>query len=294
MEPFGVKAIAVALTAATLLAVRAVKKKSLSTAGARVGFCVGFLIVATGLRGLVLFGFYQLGSWATKYKASVKAGLDATATAHSCRGARQVLAVTVTAVSLSLVHAVACGKERPVDFAKDPVASRLTCAVLAHHATCLADTWASELGMITQRGAATVILVTRPWRKVPAGTNGGISIVGTVWSIIGGAAVGLLTVLMDALSGIYPLNAWTMVAFGALTGFVGSLVDSVLGATVQATYWDPVTKLIHHDNGGDVDLSSLKHLSGISILTNEQVNFVSVALTSLLGGWVLGPWFFSL
>jgi uncharacterized membrane protein len=63
------------------------------------------------------------------------------------------------------------------------------------------------------------------------------------------------------------------------------MLDSLLGATLQATFVDPDTKMIHHE----LVRHNLKHVCGISLLTNAQVNLVSVAVTTYLGGWVLAP-----
>lgn len=124
MDPFGSKVLALATTVASLLAFRAVRKKSLTPGGAAVGFAVGFLLVATGLRGMVLFFFYQLGSWATKYKKQLKESMDATVAHSSVRSGAQVLAVSLVAVLLSLFHAYYYGAEQAIDFAAAPMPSR--------------------------------------------------------------------------------------------------------------------------------------------------------------------------
>ena len=46
-----------ALAAASLLAIKAMRSRSLSRSGAVAGFIVGFLLVLTGWRGMVLFCF---------------------------------------------------------------------------------------------------------------------------------------------------------------------------------------------------------------------------------------------
>lgn len=140
MDPFAPKTCVIATAAATLLAWRARRRKSLTTAGAATGFVVGFLLVATGLRGFCLFGFYQLGSMATSYKASYKVTVDATAAHAGQRGSMQVLCVSIVAVVLSLQHAWYFGAERAIDFTASAGPSRLTTAILAHHAVSLADT----------------------------------------------------------------------------------------------------------------------------------------------------------
>jgi len=337
LEPFGLELNALALLVATALAARAVKRRTLTRNGAIAGFCVGFLIVSTGPRGLLLIYFYQLGSWATKVRKSEKARLDATVVDHSVRGVVQVLAVSSVAVMLSLYHAATFGRERPIDFSSSSSAaadnnaerSSVACAVLAHHANSLGDTWASELGMLASsrknRNTAGISssmprLITKPWVHVPPGTNGGVTLSGTSYSVLGGAIMGLLFALTDLLqnnllvsaaveggeeSGASAADAAavaTMVAqiatFGGACGFLGSLIDSVLGATVQASDYDKETrqivdaKQIQHSKvkfeGYDV-----KRVCGRDWLSNEQVNFVSVVITTVFGGWILGPWWFA-
>ena len=297
MDPFAPKTLVLATTAATCLAWRAWRKQSLTRTGTAVGFTVGFLLVATGLRGLVLFYFYQIGSMATKYKAQRKATLDATCVTSSQRGGVQVLCVSLVAVCLSLWHAVYYGPEQAIDFTTAPAASRLTTAVLAHHAVSLGDTLASELGMVTAMNSATKtktmpmqpVLVTQPWRRVPIGTNGGVTVAGTLWSGVGGMLIGALTVAMDAISGLAPLQFVQVTLYGGLCGLVGSFLDSLLGATLQVTYYDTETKLVYHH---DPQTRSARRVCGNAILSNEQVNLVSVALTAYLGGWIIAPWFF--
>lgn len=286
MDPFRPKALVLATALATFLAVRAIKKKSLTKLGAMVGFVVGFSIVATGLRGVTLFAFYQIGSWATKYKMTVKQGKDATACESATRGPSQVLACSIAATVLSMMHAIWCGSEDAIDMNAKPLASRLTLAVLSHHACCLGDTLASELGILS---SAAPVLVTKPWKRVPPGTNGGITLIGTIWSLVGGALMGLFTVAMDLLSGINPLQSMQKIAFGAICGFIGSMIDSFLGATLQMTYFDVEKKLVYHDQ----HLDSAKPVAGnVPLLNNEQVNFVSVVATMFLGGWIIGPMIF--
>ena len=76
-------------------------------------------------------------------------------------------------------------------------------AVLGGLGCCAGDTWASELGTVisTSFDAKTgPMLITQPWRYVPKGTNGGVSLVGLIASFAGGIVVGLafyLGILMN-------------------------------------------------------------------------------------------------
>ena len=166
----------------------------------------------------------------------------------------------------------------------------MTCAIIAHYACCCADTLASELGILASQ---TPFLVTNPLRNVPRGTNGGITYAGLFWSAIGGASIGLSTVLLDWLSGIVGLyqTFWSICGFGLICGLIGSLIDSLLGATVQSSYFDEEKKQIY--SGPKIEEASVKHISGYDILSNAQVNLVSVLMTTALGGLVVGPLFFN-
>lgn len=252
---------------------------------------MGYLLLATGLRGMNLIVFYLVGTKATKFKKELKEKIDGSIKAQGgsiARGPSQVFACSILAVVLSLVHVVYCGKEERIIFSQLPLASRLTCGIVAHHATCLADTLASELGILSDSSPR---LVTQPWKIVPPGTNGGVTLFGTFCSALGGLLIGLSTIVCDAVSGIESdaREKLALIAFSSCCGLLGSLIDSILGATIQQTYFDPDSKLVYQEN--DKKPASTKLVTGANILTNEQVNLVSVALTTFLGGWVLGPAF---
>lgn len=99
-------------------------------------------------------------------------------------------------------------------------------AVAAALAEAATDTVASEVGQIHRR---TALLVTT-WKPVPAGTDGGITISGT----LAGSAAGSMVAAVAAFGGMIPHSQlWIPVA----AGFAGMLVDSLLGATCQRRGW---------------------------------------------------------
>lgn len=168
-----------------------------------------------------------------------------------------------------------------IDFDQDPTAAFLWCCYIGHYACCNGDTWASELGVLS---SSEPRLITAPWRHVPRGTNGGVSMLGTIASTIGGFLIGLTFYLHGQwfLTDQPRHQPWAIV-LGGIGGGLGSLIDSFLGATVQVTWYDIEEKKV-------VNYQS-KHICGRDWLNNEQVNVVSVFMTTLLSGF-LGSWMF--
>jgi uncharacterized protein (TIGR00297 family) len=99
-------------------------------------------------------------------------------------------------------------------------------AALAALAEAATDTVASEIGQC--HGSDGRLITT--WERVPPGTDGGITLPGS----IAGLAAGLVISLVAALGGMLPrTQLWIPVA----AGFAGMLIDSILGATLQRRGW---------------------------------------------------------
>ena len=100
-----------------------------------------------------------------------------------------------------------------------------------------ADTWATELGVLNPR--QPVLLTTL--RRVPQGTSGAVSLVGTLAALAGSSLVGGVAVWMGQAgwAPAFGMSVWRVFAAIAAAGLLGSLVDSLLGATLQAIYRCP-------------------------------------------------------
>mmetsp|Transcript_32289 Transcript_32289/g.68295 ORF Transcript_32289/g.68295 Transcript_32289/m.68295 type:complete len:192 (+) Transcript_32289:2-577(+) len=175
---------------------------------------------------------------------------------------------------IQLAHAYYYGEEQSIDFSKSPQASSLACALIAHHATSLADTLASELGILSKSQPILII----SGKKVPPGTNGGVTLLGTGFSALGGFIIGLGAATFDVIGGLN-VQPSAYVTFGTICGILGSIVDSILGATLQVTYFDSEKKVVC----SDFVASSSVRISGSDVLSNAQVNVASILITSLAG-----------
>ena len=92
--------------------------------------------------------------------------------------------------------------------------------------------------------------------------------IGTLASCFGGFIVGLSYYL--TLKIFYEYNsipllspAYLIIIIGALAGFVGSLIDSVLGGFLQYSGINEKTCKISNEPGDDI-----KHISGYNLLSN--------------------------
>jgi uncharacterized protein (TIGR00297 family) len=97
-----------------------------------------------------------------------------------------------------------------------------------------ADTWATELGVLNPTSPR---LITDLRKIVEKGTSGGVSWVGTLASLAGAGLIGLEAALLNP-SGVN----WIFFILVTTAGLLGSLFDSLLGATVQAIYYCPACK----------------------------------------------------
>jgi len=153
----------------------------------------------------------------------------------------------------------------------------LYAAFVGAFATATADTWATELGT---RSAETPVHITT-LQRVPAGTSGAISFIGTA---AGGA--GALTIAGMAAFASSPSSPTAAIATFTAAGIAGMLVDTLLGATVQARYRDPET-------GGIVERPpdpSSSPVQGWSLVDNDRVNALATTTGAIFAAGLSILW----
>merc|ERR1711970_1447603 len=254
---------------------------SLSTSGALLALVVGFcLTLAHYSFFFCLLAFFITSSKATKYKQEVKAQVEEDFKEGGQRNWLQVLCNGGMAFELSLLYLLDIGSaDLPVDFRSNYRASWLGMAVLGAVSCCNGDTWASELGTVLAKGDPFLITTLQ---KVPKGTNGGVTPVGLLSSLCGGLVIGFayyLGIFMAASqvdTAMAPCQL-LVILVGGLGGLLGSLLDSLIGATLQFSGRDIKTgKIVEVAREGVVPIS------GKMVLDNHSVNLVSSILTALI------------
>lgn len=131
-------------------------------------------------------------------------------------------------------------------------------------ATATADTWATELGVLSPHKPR--LLTTG--QTVEPGTSGGITPLGSTASALGALTLGLIFWILQGCR----KSLLTLPIISLLSGMAGSLCDSFLGATVQAMYFCPncqsETESRVHACG-----THTQHVRGLSWCNNDAVNF---------------------
>lgn len=256
------------------------RKKSLDISGCIAAIIVGFIAFATSYRfGFILILFYYTSSKLTKVKEDVKKRLESNYLQGGQRNYIQVFANSLLATIIAIIYMYYIGEDKHMSFNNNNFSSYLSTLYVSHYSCAAADTWASELGILSKESPRLLLF----FRKVPHGTNGGMSMLGTLASGAGGAFVGFIywicSYFIDTKveSPQYP-----MIIVGLLCGVLGSLFDSILGATLQASYYSKDKKQIIKTKEEINKDPSVIVVCGIDVLSNEAVNAISIFLTMLV------------
>jgi len=243
---------------------------SLNQSGAWGAFLEG--VVIFGLGGwpwaILLLAFFVSSSVLTRTFGTRKAGLAEKFEKGGQRDIGQVLANGGIAALFAGLHFFF------------PGASWTWMGFAGSLAAVNADTWATELGVLNP---SMPRLVTRLRLQVERGTSGGVSLYGTLAAIGGAALIGLLAGLLGPQDGFCVVIGVTI-----LSGFLGAMFDSLLGATVQAIYrcpsCDKETERTPVHSCGE----KTARIRGWLWLNNDRVNLACAAigaLTGALAGW---------
>ena len=157
---------------------------------------------------LIMLSFFILGSSATKYKFEYKKRIGVEQGRGGARGYRNVFSNGIAAAAAAVLFGVF---QQPVF-----IAMYVGCV-----ATAAGDTLASEIGVT---GGVPYMITTL--KKVPIGTNGGITPTGESIALVGSFIVSFVALLLNVITPV-------MMVTCTIAGFVGTNIDSLVGATLE-------------------------------------------------------------
>lgn len=250
---------------ALIVALAAYKFKSLSSSGAFAAFLLGGVVFGSG--GLpwaaLLLTFFISSSLLSRAFARRKQGVGEKFSKGSRRDWGQVAANGGVGAVLALLYAVL------------PEQDWIWAAFAGAMAAVNADTWATELGVLSTRPPR---LITSG-REVEKGTSGAISLLGTAAAFAGAMLVGIMAMLFRP-------GGWDILLAAVLGGMAGSLFDSFLGATVQAIYYCPSCCKETERYPQHICGTPTRRTRGWSWLNNDWVNLACSLLGALAGAGV--------
>jgi len=231
----------------------------LSFSGTVSAFVTGLLVWSGfGINGLILMGiFFLTSSLLSKYKQKRKENLGEMHEKGSARDWAQVAANGGTAAIAGLLNILF----------PNPV---WILAFSISLASANSDTWASELGVLSKSDPVSV----KGFKKVPRGTSGAISGFGTIAAATGSVLIAIAAYLLFNLD-----LDWTVAIFAL--GLAGSIVDTLLGAFLQAGY-----KCLECGLDTEKTIHCSKktiRLTGHEWVNNDAVNFFSVFAAANMG-----------
>lgn len=271
-----IQSLAAGLLLSTCVGLAGYWRGALSASGVLGAIITGTVVFGLGgfVWGALLVCFFLSSSFLSRFRARIKSQLADKFQKGSRRDLAQALANGAWAAALAAAFAVWHNQ-------------LLFVAFLGALATVTADTWATEIGVLSSQ-TPRLISTGRP---VPTGTSGGVTLLGTITSLLGAGFIGAAAALLMVIAVLIPLidgsEVWSdrpsmltsLVLIATVSGLAGSLFDSLLGATMQAIYYceydQKETERRVHSCGRATRL-----LRGHRWLDNDLVNFLSSILGS--------------
>jgi uncharacterized protein (TIGR00297 family) len=258
--------LAIGLAVSGLGARTAYRRSSLSRSGAWSAVIMGTGFVALG--GPLWFGlllvFFGTSTYWSKWKRRHKAkeAAEAKYAKSGRRDAGQVWANGGVGLAICALHAL-----WPEPW--------LAAAFIGVMAAVNADTWATEIGALSGSMPRSIL----NGRKVPAGTSGGITLLGTAAALAGAACIGAAAAVLALVDSAALPSPPVLIAIAGVSGLFGALVDSLLGATLQGMY--RCTQCgIELERAEHCGKPAYRH-RGLRFMTNDIVNCASSVAAGL-------------
>lgn len=223
------------------------RKRFLTWGGCAAAALLGLVVMyISGISGIVLLLFFFLSSSIVSH---LSRRLDYIAEKGDERDMMQVAANGIPAALSILLYRIS------------PYPEAFIIAFAAAIAEAEADTFSGEIGRLSHSDPVSILTFT----KVPKGLSGGITALG----LAAGAASSFLIALL--FMGTFGCTLSSLLII-ASSGFLGSVFDSLLGASIQVQYRredGSITEKAEEDGRRN------ERARGIKWLDNDMVNLLS-------------------
>ena len=246
------------LLAALLVAIVSYKLTFVNAGGALLTFLMGCIIFGFGgwSYTMPIMCFFILSSLLSKIGKKRKKLIELSYQKTSVRDFYQVMANGGVATALVL-YIFLTGNDY------------LYPLYLAAIAVANADTWGTELGIFSK---SRPVIITS-FKNVDPGTSGAISYLGSIASLTGSMIIALIGTCL------YSMDLYIVIIV-VLAGFLGSIFDSFIGATVQGQFQCHKCGL-HTESLYHCGLSTI-HVKGKIWVDNDLVNIFSIIFTVVI------------
>jgi len=248
----------IAFLAASVVALAAYKLRMLSLSGMIAAAIIGGILFGSGgiSASVLLMIFFLSGSLLGRLNQ--KKGERRNWKQVICNGGVPAIAVII----ITLRH---------------DLREEMTLLFLGALATATADTWATEIG--TRFGKKFYNIFT--FRPTHRGPSGAVSLIGIGASIIGALVIAAISLISfnetDTLCGLVLVKVIPVIT---IAGTCGALLDSIIGATIQAKYKLP--------DGSITEVKSEAAVlhSGISFIGNNVTNLIATLWGGVIAIWL--------
>ena len=234
-------------------------KAKITLDGLIVAFLTGAAIYILGnpWLGMALIAFFILGTVITRFGPRNQSIDSSSEQESAARDWKQVIANSLPAVILATIY-----------YFTDNLNVLMISFAIFSAAT--SDTFASELGTKTNNKVFSIINL----KEVPKGLSGGITISGLFFSLIGSFIISLLA---------FPLFGIQGLLINTVLGLLGSIIDSILGATIQKKYLNSEGEL-----QDEAEHPNQEVVKGFKLITNSHINFLALSIVAIIGlSWVV-------
>ena len=237
----------------TALALGALLKKAVTPFGSALGFAIGLTLFLGGSWVLwtALCFFFLSSTIIGRLEKKYRPELDRIIHKNGSRDWLQVSANGMPAVLFIIIFI----------FTAELYWLTASYAALA---AATADTWASEIGVLSSKKPVSILTM----KHVEPGMSGGITLMGSSAAAVGALFTALVSLLCPRMSLLSVLIIF-------ISGNIGTVIDSMLGAGVQAKYIDSREGYFTEHAENNIKTG------GVSWMTNDMVNLIA---TTLSGG----------